>query len=149
MEKIISYINKEVVVFHTIASPPTPGTYADYILLKNEYRKLDPGSVFGNSPKGIEKLKQLLFNTAFLEEMLELYGKLHCVYCGEQDLIIYNWWENKIRLKQATADHFYPKSKEPHLAYEKTNLRVCCHSCNSRKQSYIWEEKFPYSPLNQ
>lgn len=145
MEKVISYITKEAVVFHTIASfPPKSGSYADYILLKQEYRKLDPSSVFGDNPKAVEKLKQLLFNTEFLEEMKAAYGTLHCVYCGEQDLQIYYWWEHKRRDNQATADHFIPKSKDPELAFDKSNLRVCCLKCNNKKHSHLWKEKFPY-----
>lgn len=144
MRKVVSYSNKECVVFHTIVPElPIDGSYANYILLKEEYKKLCD-SPFGNSDKAVEKYKQLVFNTQFLEEMLEKHGELHCVYCGKEDLKIYYWWESKKRIDQATADHFYPKSIDSHLSMEKSNLRVCCHNCNTKKGSKIWEEKFPY-----
>jgi len=38
-----------------------------------------------------------------------------------------------------TVDHIKPRSKYPKLALEKTNLRVLCRSCNSRKGSFYEE----------
>ena len=35
--------------------------------------------------------------------------------------------------KDVTVDHIRPRSKYPHLALEKQNLRVLCKKCNSSK----------------
>lgn len=37
------------------------------------------------------------------------------------------------RKSDLTVDHILPRSKYPHLALERSNMRVLCRSCNSRK----------------
>ena len=59
-------------------------------------------------------------------------------------MVIYGFQDKKKLSNMATADHVIPKSKAPHLAKDKRNLRVSCWNCNNKKGSEEWSEKFPY-----
>lgn len=121
----------------TICENPTPGSWGDYQLLLHEYRNLDETYKYTD-------FEQMKFNYNFLKDKELDYGPLWCVYCGKEELVIYHWRDKHYFYNMATADHFLPKSKYPELARKKSNLRVCCHSCNNKKGNEIWEEKFPY-----
>jgi len=92
---------------------------------------------------------QLEFNLSFLKETLKSNGELHCEYCGEESLIIYDWCQKVNISNVATVDHFYPKSKYDYLKKNKDNLVVSCYGCNNKKKDVLWEvEKIKY-PINK
>ena len=97
MIKIISYITNHIKIQDIIIGSYTSGSYADYLMLKESYRNK-------NRPKKDKKskFKQMLFNTKFLQNMLEKYGELHCEYCGKPDLILYH---HSIRLHSQIEFH--------------------------------------------
>ena len=149
---IYKYISKTEIRKVTIQENPTPGTWGDYQLMKEELRKNDLTGKLKKSKS--ERFKQMFFNIRFLKKMRRKYKKLHCVYCGKQGLIVYEFSKTPNKSNMATADHFIPKSLAPHLARDASNLRVCCNPCNSKKGSDLWEENFPYpdkinSPKNK
>jgi 5-methylcytosine-specific restriction endonuclease McrA len=99
--------------------------------------------------KKANKFKQMLYNTKFLQIMIEQHGELHCEFCGKKGLKLYHWKYDKIKNydDMATVDHFLPISEYPELAKEHSNLKVCCHECNQEKKDDIWDIstlKFPY-----
>ena len=146
VKRIVTKITNHVKVQYVIHGSPTPGTFGDYLLLKDSYRDDDP---IPRKPKKAEKFKQMLFNTKFLQDMLKKYGELHCEYCGKKNLRLYHWKHDKIKSyhDMATADHFLPRAVYPELSKDYDNLKVCCHKCNQKKKDDIWDEstlKFPY-----
>lgn len=40
-----------------------------------------------------------------------------------------------------TLDHLIPRSRDPSLRYEHSNLRPCCYLCNSIKGSRVYHHK--------
>lgn len=118
----------------TVCENPTPGTWGSHQLLLWEYRGLQED----------DRWDQLHFNYDFLKDMEISYGALWCVYCGKEELRIYHWKEKPNYNDMATADHFIPKSKAPHLAKTRSNLKVCCWHCNNKKAAEEWPIKFPY-----
>jgi 5-methylcytosine-specific restriction endonuclease McrA len=95
--------------------------------------------------KNPERWEQLEFNFLFLKEVEKQLGRLHCEYCGQKNLVIYEFHEKVNNKDVATADHFYPKSKYPELAKVKSNMIVSCHDCNSnKKDDVISEEEIKY-----
>ena len=92
--------------------------------------------------KKVNKFKQMLFNTKFIQHMIKTHGELHCEYCGKPNLRLYHWKSDEVKdhRDMATADHFLPKSIYPELAKDYTNLKVCCDQCNQDKKDDIWDE---------
>lgn len=137
--KKLSGANK-ISVSVTVNEDASPGTWGNLQLLNDYYRSLDDGWM------STDRYKQLEFNTAFLEETLKEFGELHCEYCGKPHLKIYKPKEKQGR-DVATTDHVLPQFTHPHLAMDKTNLRVCCQKCNTKKGHEVWDKsrlKFPY-----
>ena len=136
MQTIIRSRKHGVTIRYTVEDDPTPGTLGSHQLLLESYRLLERSI----------KFEQLLFNTYFLRKMKSKHKSLHCVYCGKKNLRIYHWKEYTGNKKNmATADHFIPKSLNPAIfAMDEDNLRVACFDCNTKKQNYYWDEKFPY-----
>lgn len=133
-------------MIHSVLDAPFPGTLAEYILLKKEMMKRDDSYVLSRFKNG----KQLIFNTVFIEKILDKYNELHCEYCGKELKLVY-WFENpKMMFKNimATADHFFPKSLDKDLlSYNEKNLVISCHSCNQIKDNDIIpieDVKYPY-----
>lgn len=146
MRRIVTKLTNHVKVQYKIYGNPTPGSFGDYLLLKDSYREIDP---VPKVPKKADKFKQMLFNTKFLQHMRDKYGELHCEYCGKKNLRLYHWKYDKIKSHHdmATADHFLPRALYPELAKDYDNLKVCCHKCNQKKKDDIWDEstlKYPY-----
>jgi len=112
----------------------TPGTWGSHQLLLHEYRMQEED----------EHWAQAKFNMNWLKDMQLSYGPLWCVYCGKEELRIYEFQEKKRYINMATADHVIPKSLVPHLARDRKNLRVACWHCNTKKGSDEMKEKFPY-----
>ncbi len=79
---------------------------------KERKKRLDESRQFYSSPEWQQVRK----------EVVREYGVV-CTECGIHI-------ENSI---DVTVDHIRPRSKYPHLALEKQNLRVLCRSCNSSK----------------
>ena len=52
-----------------------------------------------------------------------------CPYCNR------NYINSGKKVTMAEFDHFYPKSKYPHLALSFFNLVPCCHTCNHTKHN--------------
>lgn len=143
-QKVILGKSRSTTVQHVIHGTPKSGTYADFMLLSQEYRRLDPPP---NVVKKRERFKQLIFNTNFLKAILKEYGELHCEYCGYPDLKIYHWTQKPNFENMATVDHFLPASQNPDLKRDVNNFVVCCHSCNQVKKDNIWDKdtiKHPY-----
>lgn len=85
--------------------------------------------------------KRLEFNTYFLETMKEIRGSLICVFCGQDNLKVYNFrsvYKNYDRM--ATADHFFPKSRGGQ-EFKFTNLVPACWKCNTDKSNSIYPEE--------
>lgn len=119
----------------TVCDNPTPGTWGSHQLLLHEYRSLEDDDHWA----------QAWFNYRWLKDMELDYGPLWCVYCGKEELRIYGFKEKQYRGDMATADHLVPKSKAPHLAKDRSNLRVACWKCNNKKaDNETWKVKFPY-----
>ncbi len=129
---------------HYIHGYATPGSSAEYLLLKKRFQRTDMDWLIIYMAKG----KQLVFNTKFLQDTLSQEGELHCEYCGKTNLKIYAWYQRPNRDIMATADHFFPKSADKeNLSYEIDNMVVCCDLCNTTKADKIWEFsslKYPY-----
>ena len=112
--------------FHNILSN-TP--YAEYLLMKEEFKEKQEEN---------PRFKQLNFNTLFLKTMKEIRGKLICVFCGKDNLVIYDRRDRKKNYSiMATADHFFPKSKGGE-AYDFKNMVVACNECNCKKADKIY-----------
>jgi 5-methylcytosine-specific restriction endonuclease McrA len=146
LRKIVRKITNHVKVQDIIFGQPLQGTYADYLLLIDSYKEIDP---MPKNPKKADKFKQMLFNTKFLQYMLKTHGELHCEYCGKKELRLYHWKKDEVKSHHdmATADHFHPKAKYPELAKEFSNLKVCCYKCNQDKKDDEWDKltlKFAY-----
>ena len=142
MIQIVKQIRKTVKHVIHIQENPTPGSFGDYLLLKNDlFSREDPKERgFFSSPQ----FEQLMFNTKFLIERELKYGELHCEYCGKGPLRIYSWTEHSRKADMATTDHILPKKDYPELAKVKSNSAVCCAKCNHKKDRRLWDIKFPY-----
>lgn len=136
MVKIITHRTKGKIFQHTVPNNPIKGSYAEYILLKNELSKLDE--------RFTSNEYQHVFNINFLKKQREKYGKLHCVYCNKQDLVIYEFHEKFQQSNGATTDHILPIFLRPDLAKDENNCAVACFSCNNKKGSKLQEIKYPY-----
>lgn len=126
---------------HIIYAAPQ-GSYAAYLLFKR-------GLALKDNSYGIsaERLRRIEFNHKFAKKILRIYGELHCVYCGRDDLTIHHWKEFYHGDDVATVDHFLPKSVYPLLVEDESNLFICCKKCNEEKGDKIWSKdtiKFPY-----
>lgn len=134
---------KTTVQQFVICDNPTPGSFGDYILMKNDLAEQDENAAPG------KRIKQLKFNTKFLEKILKKFGELHCEYCGRPGLVLYYWFVKiKPQNDVATTAHFIPLSAAPHLALEESNCLVACEACNKKKKNHIWPKesiKYPYN----
>lgn len=140
MITIIYKRNKKFTIKKTINENPTPGSFGDYLLMKDDLMHQDEDW----ADRKPESYKQMVFNYEWLQEMKEKYLELHCEYCGQKDLQIFHWKEKPIRLIMATTDHYLSKKGYPNLAKEKTNFRVACDNCNRKKDINIWKCIYPY-----
>lgn len=122
--------------YFTISENPTPGTFGDYILMKQDLLSQDD--------KWNSLDNQATFNMNFLKAMKEKYKTLHCVYCNKQDLIIYEFHEKFLRSNGATTDHIIPISLDPSLSKDESNCTVACASCNNKKGSNLQPINYPY-----
>lgn len=119
---------------------------ADYLKFKNKFKDFNNRSnktirrVAHVAPKKIKRLEQLEFNEAFMTKVRDANdGKLHCVYCGKPNLIIF-YHDQQIegdRAFMATTDHFTPVSKGGDR-FKYTNLFVSCSKCNQNKKDKIY-----------
>ncbi len=110
-------------------------------MLLEEYKRLDEEWQLGADGEPSGAFKQMLFNTQFLEYMLEKYGELHCEYCGEPNLKIvpHNQQHRSKIPTMATADHFLPKDGNKYIMFNRQNLVVSCHRCNVKlKKNELW-----------
>lgn len=142
MIKIRVSKNKIAKVRIYVEENPSPGTYGNLLLLKEQYKLLDETWVLSNP----DKFARMKFNEALLDEILLQEGELHCEYCGRKDLVICHW-PSKIHDNCATVDHFIPVVHDAQLSFEKNNLFVACLECNNKKGEKIWPKeriKFPY-----
>lgn len=145
MIKIIRFGSRSHTIQYTVQENPTPGSFGDYLLLKQYYRELDESrAMFGSDPKRSKIFEQLLFNTEFLNSRLKEYSELHCEYCGKQNLVIFHWTTKPDKAIMATCDHILPRSTHPHLAKDMNNCAVACDDCNQRKKTKVWQKCFPY-----
>lgn len=98
--------------------------------------------------KNEDRWSQLKFNIDFLKKTKLEYEKLHCEYCGKEDLIVYDWCEKFSSENAATVDHFYPKSKYNELSMDENNFVISCYNCNSEKRDNLWPKESIKFPLN-
>ena len=134
MISIILKKSPERIIKVTVCEDASLGSWGSHQLLLQEYRLQEENWNWD----------QAKFNMRYLKDMQLSYGPLWCVYCGKEELKIYDFQEKKHYDDMATADHLIPKSLAPHLAKDRKNLRVSCFHCNIRKGSNEMEEKFPY-----
>lgn len=83
VQKIIHKTSKTYIVMDTIFDNPTPGTLADYVLLKDYYRNREVN-------EADRDMKVTLYHhfNFLLTEKLNNRGNLKCAYCGKDKLII-------------------------------------------------------------
>lgn len=146
MIKIRVSKNKIAKVRIYVEDDPSPGTYGNLLLLKEEYKLLDETWLIENP----SKFARMKFNEALLDEILEREGELHCEYCGRPDLEVCHW-PSRIKNNCATIDHFIPVIENIQLSFDKENLFVACLNCNNTKGQKIWAKeriKFPYKFRN-
>jgi hypothetical protein len=86
-------------------------------LAEERKRKIEEAQSFYSSPEWL-KLR---------EQVIREEGRV-CAQCGRH---IKN--DNDV-----TVDHIRPRTKYPHLALSRENLRVLCRRCNSRKKDREW-----------
>ena len=68
------------------------------------------------------------------EKFMEHFKKLNiksCPFCNNNYVYFYKKTENKYNTI-ATLEHYYPKSKYPHLSLSFFNLIPSCNTCNSK-----------------
>lgn len=118
---------------HTIYDTPTSGSFADYILLKDELKKQDVDFLLEN----MEWQIRLFYHFNFLIKTLNnSNGNLICVYCGKQHLKIQAVGTTIPQEQMATVDHFNPKSKGG-AHFDEDNMVVACFKCNNKKKDKI------------
>ena len=93
-----------------------------------------------------DRWERIVYNKDYLKSVEDDCGDLYCEYCGKEELVIYEWYEDLNKSDVATVDHFYPKSKYRHLERDTDNFIVSCYDCNNKKKDDIWlveEIEFP------
>lgn len=109
----------------------TPGSLADYILLKQYYSDLEK--------EESDWKARVEFNELFLHKHKDHFGNLQCSYCGRDDLKIYSYKiDHKNPNDIATADHFWPSSLFPQYLFDHNDLVVSCRKCNSTKKAKLY-----------
>jgi len=135
MIKILTKVTSKTKQYFLIQENPTPGSFGDYILLKQD---LDKQSKI---KKPIVKLSKIVVNNNnFIKKVRETYGELHCEYCGCK-------LHHAFGRYKATVDHFIPKSVDPEMAFERKNFIISCAKCNQSKSNTIIDTdkiNFPY-----
>lgn len=137
MIKIVRYRKKYLTISYTVQEDPTPGSFGDYILLKNELWK--------NDKRWTNMESQAVFNLNYLKKMREKHTNLHCAYCNKQNLVVYEFFDKPNRNNMATTDHILPVRDYPHLARDYDNLTVACADCNVNKGTLIKPIIYPYN----
>lgn len=102
---------------------PVIQSLAAAMLLKKYYERRDPEireKVFSKQYRKIRK--------QFLKTSLKAYGKLICVYCKRNDLVIET---DDIKIK-ATIDHIIAVSRGGNKL-DVNNMCVSCNKCNMKK----------------
>lgn len=125
--------------YNLIIGTPTSGTFGDYLLLKEHYKKLD---------KEHDWRYKVAFNIKFLRGQKLKYKVLTCAYCGKTELIIETpSGANVPQSLKATVDHFIP----PGLGggeYDHDNFIVSCGKCNGKKGQEIYDtSKLKFAPI--
>ena len=138
---------RHVGMSHEIRGKVIKGSLAEYLMLKQKCTRMDDSWMLAKFKNG----KQLLFNTKFVQNILDTYKELHCEICGKEELRLFYWWEQSHKVDRkimATADHFFPKSRNKELlAFEPKNIVIACDNCNNKKSDDIYDistVKFPY-----
>ena len=111
-----------------IVNAPASGSFADYLLLKEIYKKLD---------KTRNWRYKVFFSISFLRGE-RAKGGLKCVYCGKEHLQIATPTSPVSKHIMATVDHFNPISKDGD-EYNHDNMLVACNKCNQKKTNDIWD----------
>ena len=88
-------------------------------LAEERKRNIEEAKLFYSSPEWLK----------IREQVIKEEGRT-CVQCGR--LIK--------KANDVTVDHIRPRSKYPHLAFNRENLRVLCRRCNSQKKDREWLE---------
>jgi 5-methylcytosine-specific restriction endonuclease McrA len=110
---------------------PSPGSRAEYILLREHFRELDV-EYFMSSDRH-SKARE---NMSYLK-LLKMHKDLQCSYCGKEGLVIYEFQaKGKQHSNMATVDHFIPSSKGGSSKPE--NLVVACWNCNHLKKDKVF-----------
>lgn len=119
----------KVKMIDVVYGNPTPGTYGDYFLLKDYYRKHEDIN---------EWRTRVLFSIKYLRTELYRTGNLICAYCGKEHLQIETPTGITVPKNiKATIDHFIPISQYGDIL-DKNNIVVSCAKCNSKKESKIY-----------
>ena len=118
-------------VVHHIHGEPTSGSYADYILLIEDYKTRDLEYIVENMGWQIKLFYHFNF---LLKRQHECEGNLTCVFCGEEHLKIQPVGYFIPKKEMATVDHFKAQSKGGDKLNE-WNMVVACSKCNGNKGS--------------
>lgn len=120
-------------VSHLIYGKSTPGTYSDYLLMKEDLKLKDPDYELENQAW----YKRVQFSTIFLTKVNDIFGSIRCAFCGQDNLKIYNHDDDQKRKSNiATSDHFIPLVKGG-LRFSESNLVPACSKCNVKKGEKI------------
>jgi 5-methylcytosine-specific restriction endonuclease McrA len=103
-------------------------SYASAILLKHYYWQRDEGNV--NSIAN--RMRMIGFSRTYLTGVLKEKGKLCCVYCPKDNLIIELEGMVVSNGNKATIDHIIAISKGGAM-FDHENICVACGTCNSKK----------------
>ena len=126
-----TYFSQNRSVYNYIIDQPTTSkSFSAHLLLKEKLWKLDPSKNWRLNGNRYNK-----FRKRFLKKHMNQYGKLTCIYCGRNDLII-GFKKRRPQRNEieyiATIDHIYPISKGGDR-YDENNCCVACPKCNMEK----------------
>ena len=121
----VSQTGKTKSVINIIGSTP----FGDYLLLKEEYKKLD-STYFKDKPHWKILLSA---QSEFMRKTHKHNPNLVCVYCGKENLK-----RQGKKNELATVDHFFPKSLDGVDPINQNNFVVACSKCNGEKSNLIY-----------
>ena len=126
---------KEYLVHCVFNTEPHLKSFASYLLLKEQYKKLD--SHISRLIKIDEELRSGNIRNCYsnlrrkyLNRLQKKYGSLFCYFCGKKDLKI----STKNIKELATIDHKIPVSRGG-SKHDMRNFLCVCNSCNQDKKN--------------
>ena len=129
MDIVAIRISKNMVIKHFIGFEVTdPSTYASYLLLKKQYKKLD---------RSYDWRYLMIAKRTFLRHQRK-DGVWHCHYCGKTVTVMAKRKERGRNTKCITVDHKTPVCQHEDVS-DSTNFVCSCYKCNQNKGSMPYE----------